>query len=256
MSKFKGITTVLHKIGFWGRRKSPELLVAGAIISAAGSIILAIRATPKAEMIVYKANTEIKRIKTDMQDDNKIANKEYSVSLGKKELTRVYAKTVFEVGKVYLPTVFAFSLTTAGILGSHKIMKGRNMALAASYTVLENGYRSYRERVAAKVGKDVENSIFRNMYEEEREVIELDKDGNEVTTIKKVNSPHVQVDSDFVVVYDNRSANWQRDTNMNINLLAMKEKLLNHKLQYGGAVFLHEVYEELGIDISTLGDSK
>ena len=34
------------------------------------------------------------------------------------------------------------------------------MALAAACTTLENGYRSYRERVAAKVGESVEKDIL------------------------------------------------------------------------------------------------
>ena len=165
MNKFRGL---IGKIGFWGKQKSPELLVAGAIIAAAGSIILAVKATPKAEIVVAKANKQIKQIKTDMHDDNKIANKEYSVSLGKKELTKVYAKTSLELGKLYLPTAIGFGLTVTGILGSHKIMKGRNMALAAAYTTLENGYRSYRERVATKIGDLAEKDIFRDVREEEK----------------------------------------------------------------------------------------
>jgi len=247
---------IFNRVGFWTRKKSPELLVAGAIVAAAGSIILAIRATPKAEVVLEKANSEIKRIKTDMHDDNKIANQEYSVSLGKKELTKVYAKTGLELGKLYLPTAIGFSLTVAGILSSHRIMKGRNMALAAAYTTLENGYRSYRERVAAKVGQGIENDLFRNVHSEKKEVIEYDKDGNEVVKTKAVKGPHVQVDSDFTVIYDENAKGWVRDTNMNINTLALKQKYLNQKLQYSGAVFLHEVYEELGIDIHSLGEKK
>lgn len=248
--------SMLHKLGFWTKKKSPELLVAGAIVAAAGSIVLAVRATPKAEKVVKRANLEIKRIKTDMNDGNLISNKEYSVSLGKKDLTRVYAKTSFELGKLYLPAAVGFGLTVSGILGSHKIMRGRNVALAAAYTTLDNGYKSYRNRVAAKLGEKVENDIFRNMHGEKKEVTTLDKDGKEVTKVKNVKGPHVDIDSDFSVIYDQNAKEWTRDTNMVLNLLAMKQKYLNRKLQYQGALFLHEVYEEIGIDIHSLGDQK
>jgi hypothetical protein len=250
------VSQVFSRVGFWTRRKSPELLVAGAIVAAAGSIVLAIKATPKAEVVLQKANKDIKQIKADMNDDNKIANQEYSVALGKKELTRVYAKTSLELGKLYLPTAVGFTLTVASILTSHKIMQGRNVALAAAYTTLENGYRSYRERVADKVGEAAEKDIFRNVHSEEKEVTEVDKNGNEVTKTKKVKGPHVQVDSDFSVIYDHNASEWLRDTNMVLNNLAMKEKWLNQKLIYSGALFLHEVYEELGIDIHALGEQK
>jgi len=36
----------------------------------------------------------------------------------------------------------------------------------------------------------------------------------------------------------------------------MKEKYLNQKLVWAGSLFLHEVYEELGIDIHSLGEKK
>jgi len=248
--------SMVSRLGFWTKQKSPELLVVGAIVAAAGSIVFAVKATPKAELVVSKANNDIKRIKSDMNDDNKIANKEYSVSLGKKDLTKVYGKTALDLGKLYLPTAIGFSLTVAGILGSHKIMKGRNVALAAAYTTLENGYRSYRERVAAKVGEGIEKDIFRNIHGEKKEVTELDKDGNEVTKMKTVKGPHVAVDSDFSVIYDHNASEWLRDTNMVLNLLAMKEKYLNQKLVWAGSLFLHEVYEELGIDIHSLGEKK
>lgn len=243
--------SMMSHTGFWVKSKSPELLVTGAIIAAMGSIILAIRATPKAQMVIGNANVKIKRIKEEMNNDNE----EYPVSLGKRDLTKAYAKTVFDVGMLYLPTIVGFGLTVGGILSSHKIMKGRNMAIAAAYTTLENGFKSYRNRVAAKVGEKVENDIYRNMYSEDKEIV-IDKDGNEVVTVKKVMGPHIEVDSNFSVIYDKNASNWTRDTNMVLNLLAMKEKWLNQKLIFTGALFLHEVYEELGIDIAVLGDTK
>lgn len=247
---------IFNRVGFWTKQKSPELLVAGSIVAAAGSIILAIKATPKAEQLLKITNNDILVIKEKMNDDNLLANDQYSISTGRKELTKVYAKTSFELGKLYGPTIIGFGLTVGGILGSHKIMKGRQVALAAAYTTLENGYRSYRERVAAKVGSNVENDIFRNVYGEKKDVIEIDKDGNEVTKNKTVKGPHVNIDSDFAIIYDRSAKDWLRDTNMVLNTLAMKERYLNQRLVYTGSLFLHEVYEDLGIDINSLGEKK
>jgi len=247
---------IFNRASFLVKKKSPELLVISSIVAAAGSIVLAIKATPKAQNILSDANKNIDRIKSDMTDYNKLTNDQYSVSLGKKELTKEYALTVVKLGKVYAPTIIGFGLTVGGILGSHKIMKGRQVALAAAYTTLENGYRSYRERVADKVGEKVENDIFRNVYSEKKDVIEIDKDGNEVVKSKNVKCPHVEADKDFTVIFDHNAPDWMRDTNATLNLLAMKQKYLNQKLAYSGALFLHEVYEEIGIDIATLGDRK
>lgn len=250
------ILQVLNKTGFLVRRKSPELLVAAAIIAAAGSIILSVRATPKADLVLAKANNDIATIKSLMNDDNKIANKEYSVSLGRKELLRVYAKTAYSLGKLYLPTAICFGITVGGVLGSHNILRGRNMALAAAYTVSENGYKAYRDRVAGRIGSELEQDIFRGISSKDITVIEKDEDGNDVVNVTTVKGPHINVDSDFSVIFDRNAKDWYRDTHLVLNNLAIKEKYLNDRLVAYGALFLHEVYAELGIDIYTLGDRK
>ena len=55
----------------------------------------------------------------------------------------------------------------------------------------------------------------------------VDEHGN----LKKqlVKGPHIRVDSDFTAIYDHNAADWIRDTNMVLNMLAMKEKYLNQK---------------------------
>jgi len=213
------VATTANKVGFWTRRKSPELLVIASIFAAGASIVLAIKATTKVENILEPANKRIKDIHEKMADDNKLANGEYSISAGKKELFSVYSKTGWSLTKLYGPSAFAFSLSIAALLGSHKIMKGRNIALAAAYTTLENGYKNYRGRVRAKIGEQAEKEIFRNIYNEETLVTEVDKNGNEKEVMKKIKTAHMDPNTDYVYLFDSSNPDWHRNGRLNIDYL-------------------------------------
>src|SRR5690606_1413092 len=109
---------------------------------------------------------------------SKLASGEYSLPVLKRELFGAYSKAVWEYTKLYAPTALTFSLSVFSMLTSHKIMRGRNLALASAYTALENVYSGYRERVKAKIGEKAEQEIFRNIYSED--VKETNEKGKEV----------------------------------------------------------------------------
>jgi hypothetical protein len=250
------LVSAAAKVKFWSRKNSPELLIVGSIVTAAASIYLACVATTKVEAIVQPANTKIKQIHTNMKDDNKLASGEYSINEGKKELFLTYSKTGFELIKLYAPSAISFGLSIAALLGSHKIMKGRNIALAAAYTTLENGYKNYRDRVKSKIGEKAERDIFRNMYSEEYIDVETDKNGNEKSVTKKIKTAHVDPDADFVYLFDASNPDWERSGRLNVDFLLAREKYLNQRFVANGYMFLSDVYDNLGIDPGILGPRK
>lgn len=248
--KGKTLMSVVHKVGFWTRRKSPELLLAGGIVAAGGAIFLAVKATLKLEGVVKQSNNNIKVVK------DKMATGEYDSKVLKKDLTKVYAKSAVRIGKLYLPAAAVFGASISALLGSHKIMKGRNAALAAAYTILDNGYKSYRERVARKIGDVAEKEVFRNIYDETKEVTTIDKDGNEKTTMKKVKTAHLDADSDFSYLFDESNPDWSKSGRSNLDFLLGKEKWLNQKLVAQGYLFLNDVYTTLGVEPGMVGERK
>jgi len=254
-----GETAILSisKLEFWTKKHSPELLIVGGIISTAASIILAVKATTKLESVLKPANEKIKKIHEDMHNENKLASGEYTVAHGRKDLTVAYAKTGFELVKLYAPSAIAFSLSVASMVGSHNIMKGRNLALAAAYTTLENGYKGYRDRIRAKIGEKAERAIYRGETDEEIVISEIGKDGKEKEVTKKVKSPKVDIDADpYLLVFDSTNPNWEPSGRKNLDFLIGKQMYLNQRLRAKGHLFLHEVYEGLGIEPFTLGENK
>lgn len=245
-----------NKVGFWAKRNSPELLMIAGVASAAGAIIFAIKSTLKLEDTIKLSNEEIAKIKADMDNPNKLANGEYSISYGRRDLAKAYTKVGFKIIKLYSPSIVLFAVSASSMLSSHKILKGRNFALAAAYTTLENSFTGYRERVKAKLGDKAEKELYRNIYKEEVEVVEYDENGNEKIVKKKVDVPHMDNDSGYSYLFDETNHQYSAHKDVAFHFIATQELYMNQKLKAQGYLFLSDVYEALDIEPSQLGPNK
>lgn len=243
MNNFK---ILMNKVGFWGRKHSPELLVTGAILTMGLAVASAVVATTKLDKTLKPYNEKIDDIKSKFSEEGD--NKEL-----KKDLTKTYFKAGLAVTGLYLPSVVCFSSGVACILGSHKIMKGRNLALAAAYTTLDNGYKSYRQRVKDKLGEEAEEKIYKDIRKEKVEEVDP-KTGKTKLVVKEV--PHVEKDRDYCVLYDEANIGWERDALLNFKFLMCQQAWLNEKLRRQGYLFLCDVYDALGFDVGILGPKK
>lgn len=244
------LPTAFYKAGFWTKKHSPELLLAGAIVTMAGSVVSAVVATTKLNKTLKPYNARISTIKLKMKDDNAIQNGVVSVKECKKELTSTYFKAGLQIAKLYLPSVLCFGTGVTCMFGSHKIMKGRNLALAAAYTTLENGYNAYRQRVKDEVGDDAEERIYKDIRKEKVEVVDP-KTGKTKTVTKEV--PHAGKDKVWDVMWDCANIGWERDAVLNFRFLIGQQAYLNEKLRRQGYLFLSDVYDALGYDVELLG---
>ena len=243
---------IFSKLGLWGKRHSPELLIAGGILSAAASVGLGIYATTKLNKVVKPYNDKIDEIKKNLNDDNKIQNNEVDVKQLKKELTTTYIKASLKITALYLPSVLCFGSSVCCVLGSHKIMRGRNLALAAACSTLEQSYAAYRARVKKEFGEEVEEKLFNNVTKEKVEVIDP-KTGKTKTKTIEVENPS---DDNWKVIFDNGNYCWENNALLNFEYLMNKQDFLNDKLMRKGYMFLNEVYEELGYTTAMLGYKK
>lgn len=245
--------TAFNKTKFWTKKHSPELLIAGGIVMAAGAVVSACFATKKAGEILPPATKKIANIHANLKDTYKIENKQIDPKEEKKDLVKVYAKTGGKLLLVYAPTVVMFAASVSCILGSHNIMKGRNLALAAAYTTLDNGYKAYRKRVKEKLGEAAEEAIFKDEKDEKKEVV--DKNGELKT--KNVKTPHITNNADpHTAIYACGNRGWERNAALNYDYLMTQQAWLNHKLRAQGFLFLSDVYDALGFDVNMLGPDK
>ncbi len=244
---------LLSKVGFWTRRHSPELLVAGGIASAAGSVALAIYATTKLNSTLEPYNKKIEAIKKDLKDDNKIANNEVDVKQAKKELATTYGKAVLKAIALYAPSAICFASSVGCILGSHKIMQTRNLALTAACATLDQSYKAYRNRVKEKIGEEAEEKIYKDISKEEQEIV--DPNTGKVKN-KKIDTPHLKDNNAWNLIFDKDNPNWQPSALLNYNFLMGLQSYYNQKLKTFGYVWLYDIYSALGFTTESIGAEK
>lgn len=249
------LQTTFYKLEFWGKKHSPELLVAGSIISAAASIGMAIYSTTKVKKTLQPYSNKIKSIREDLHDDNKIQNKIVDVKISRRDLAVTYAKASGKLLMLYSPALLLFLISSSCVLGSHKIMKNRNIALAATCTALERSYNAYRDRVKKKVGEEIEEKLYKNISEDK---VEITDPKTEKTKIKTVDTPHLSCKDGkpWEVIFDCGNSHWETDAQLNFDWLMDAESYLTTKLQRQGYLFLSDVWEYLGYNTALLGADK
>lgn len=235
-------TNTFSKCKFWTKQHGPELLIGTGIALMAGSIISACVATTKLNKITKPAGEKIEKL-----------HQEDKTKETRKALVATYAKTTGKILWIYSPAILTFGLSVSCFLGSHNILKGRNIALAAAYTTLENGYKAYREKVKEKLGEEAENILYKELNTSHKKVEKKDSDdglkaNDEIQNVKNMNP--------YTALYTCGNRGWERDACLNYDYLMTQQAYLNHKLQAQGFLFLSDVYDALGFDANILGAEK
>ena len=113
-------------------KHSPEILVGVGIAGMLTTVVLAVKATPK-------ALTLIEEKKEEQEVD---------------ELTPV--ETIKATWKCYIPAAVTCVASTACIIGASAVNAKRNAALATAYTLSETALKEYKAKVVETIGEKKE----------------------------------------------------------------------------------------------------
>lgn len=229
-----------HNAVTWTKANSPALLTGAGIILNATSVILAIRAAKKEEELTKNLKNNLVTI------HDKIDNGQLSKEDGKKELRKGYFALAKEYIKLYGPCVATGALGAASALGAHKIHTGREVALVGAYSTLQSAFDKYRENVKTKIGEAEEFDMFNKV--EEQKVIE---NGEEKSKFRMMDDP-----GDYSYLFDEANVNFTKDGKANEIWLQTVENNMNRLLRRKRYLFLYDVYEALGINLSTIPANK
>lgn len=248
------ITRSFHKVGFQVKKHSPEILVVAGVVGAVASAVMACKATLKVNEVLDNAKSDIDKIHEATEKGVTEAGKPYTPEDSKKELAVVYMHTAVEFAKLYGPAVILGGLSITGILASNNILRKRNIALAAAYATVDNGFKEYRERVIERFGKDLDRELKYNLKAKEIEEIVTNEDGTEATVQKTVEVTDENIgNSPYAVIYDDGCTGWTKDPELNKFFLMNCEHYANVKLQEQGYLLLNDVYAMLGIPKTKAG---
>lgn len=235
---------LVGKAGLQLRKHSPEILMVAGVVGTVTSTILACKATTKLSQILEKKEKDVNDIHRYAEAENKEC--EYTENDLKKDLTIVYTQTGIKLVKLYAPSVVLGTLSIASIVSGHHILKKRNIALAAAYTVVDKGFKDYRKRVVERFGDQLDKELRYNIKAQEIEEIVTDENGNETIEKKIVNVINGNDLSDFARFWDDGNTGWTKDPQYNLMFLRNQQSWFNDLLKSRGYVFLNEVYDALG----------
>lgn len=251
------VTRGINKVGFQFQKHSPEILVGVGVVGVVTGAVMACKATTKLSGILDEAKDHIDTIHDVMEHPEKIpASAEYTEDDAKKDLTIVYAQTGLKLAKLYAPAVIVGGLSITAILSGHRILRKRNVALAAAYTAVDKGFKEYRGRVIERFGKEMDRELKYNIKAKEVEETVVNEDGTESTVKKVVEVVDADNPNNFSVFarfYDDGCTGWTKDPEYNLMFLKQQENYANDKLRARGWLYLNEVYDMLGIPLTAAG---
>jgi hypothetical protein len=198
-----------------------------------------------------KINTCVLKVK-----DGELKEEEYTEKDHQKDLVVVYTQTTVNFIKLYALPVALGVASIACIVGGHRILTKRNVALMAAYKALEEGFAAYRRRVVEEHGEEADYMYKNGLRKMEvTEMAYTDENGVKHAAETKdkylIDNPNNL--SPYAKFYQAGCAQWSKDPEYNMYFLLSQQKYWNQILQAKGHVFLNEVYDALGIDRTDAG---
>lgn len=223
------------------RKHSPAILFAAGVAGVVGTVVLASRATLKLEEVLEEAQEDLEKTRT-------IEHPNYSDDDRRNDQMLIFIRTGATIARMYAPALVLGGLSIAALTGSHVILTRRNTALMAAYTVLDRGFREYRQRVVSALGEEKDREF--RYGGEEREIVFEGENGPETERVKDVIDG---LPSIYARVFDQTCSSWSPAPGYNQMFLQCQQNYANDRLRAVGHLFLNEVYDMLGMPRSKEG---
>ena len=208
---------------------SPVVLTGLAVGGLVTTVILAIRATPKAMEVFYEA-----------EDRARVEFEEFNPDIEVPEQLLSTMDTLKLTWKFYIPTISVGLGTILCIIGANSIHMRRNAALASLYAVTEATLKEYQEKVLETFGKNKELKV--------RDDIAQDKLNRNPVEKKEVFTQ----DRGQTLCYDSLSGRYFMS---DVDVIKRKQNEYNHQLLTEWSKSLNEFYNDLGLESINMGNN-
>ena len=237
------------KAEFTIKKNSPEILLGAGIVGFVGTIVLACKATCRADEVLEFHRRKIK----DINDAKEIADADpegemtYDIELYRQDKAIRYLKTTGSLAKLYAPTIAVGTLSLACILTSRNIMQKRYLGVVAAYNGVSAAFEEYRKRVRDEYGEGLDKHFrYGTTYDELPVYDENGKKTKEKEQVEKTETGMVIPNDDSCRFFDSSNPNWDKNPTFSMMWLRGQQNILNDILHTRGHVFLNEVYDALG----------
>lgn len=237
------------KAEFTIKKNSPEILLGAGIVGFVGTIVLACRATCRADEVLEFHRRKIK----DINDAKEIADADpegemsYDIEIYRQDKAVRYLKATGSLARLYAPTIAVGTLSLACILTSRNIMQKRYLGIVAAYNGLSAAFEEYRKRVRDEYGEGLDKHFrYGTTYEELPVYDENGKKTKEKEQVEKTETGMAIPNDDSCRFFDSSNPNWDKNPTFSMMWLRGQQNILNDILHTRGHVFLNEVYDALG----------
>lgn len=254
--KLNKITTTVkgafYKAKFKAIQHSPEILCVAGIVGVVGAAVTACVATTKISKITeeHKETMDaIHTMKERLEKGEEIP--EYSMQDVKKDTTITYVQTGLKFAKTYAPAVILGTLSIGALVGSNRILRKRNAALAAAYTAVDSAFKKYRQNVVERFGEETDKEL---RYSIKKEKVEVEKEvDGKIKKVKETVETAAVGHSEYAKFFDASCKGWTKSPEYNLSFLRGVQETCNRKLRVQKYLFLNDVYDALGIERTRAG---
>lgn len=209
------ISKIVTSIRMSAAKHSPEILTGIGIAGLVVTTVMAVRATPKALILI--------------EDKKKELNED--------KLTPI--ETIKEAWICYVPAVLTGTVSIACLIGANSVNLRRNAALATAYTLSESALKEYQEKVIETIGEKKEQAI--------QDAVAKDRIEKNPVSTKEV----IITEKGDALCLDYPSGRYFKSDREKINK-AVNE--LNRRMRDEMYISLNEFYYEIGLSGIGIGD--
>lgn len=221
---------------------------------------MACKQTLKVEGIVDEAKRNLDKIndavenKRDFIDPEDGKQKEYTKEVADLDKRSVYIKTIGKLVKNYAVPAALGAISICMILGGFKIIKKRNMALAATVNGLTATLNEYRNRVKKAVGDEKEEDIWagRDSSNVVGKGTYVDENGNVVEKDIVQETDGVINSDPYIFIYnkDTAPSTWDGNYTYDNMFIHQVDRDMQIQLTTHNAILLSDVVKKLGLKLS------
>lgn len=216
------------------KKRSPEILTGIGIAGMVTTVVLAVKATPKAMELIE----EEKKFKEKEAHEGGIFTKEdekYAFNLTPIE-------TVKAAWKPYIPAAVTGVASIACLIGANSVHARRNAALYSAYKISTTALNEYRDKVVETIGEKKEAQVRDKVNKDK-----LEKNPASSNTV-------IMTGGGETLCYDAHSDRYFKS---DVDRIKRAVFDLNDRMQKGMEMYisLNEFYDAIGLKHINIGDS-
>jgi len=233
IGNFNGIIKLVQSIA---TKHGPEILIGLGIAGMGTTVVLSVKATPKALLIIDDAINEKNDIELEIANENEDYIYNPIDKLTVMETTKV-------CWKCYLPAVITGVTSVVCIIGGTTMNLRRNAALATAYKISETAIKElqeYKDKVVDTIGEEKNQEIENKINKEhlDRAAVDLDS-----TTISGTGP---------VLYFEKMGGQWFKSDKETVREVINN---LNNTMNTEMYVSLNDFYADMGLANTIAGDS-